>query len=340
MIERYKVEEFIYSSLHKPKRRGDGYIARCPICGDSKRNPNLRRLNIDYYPRYDEWIYKCYNGGCPENSGNIQSLYAFVNGCTWKQANEALEEKKFDAEKLLDRLDGKGHVDEEDSTGVLDLDLNDCITLDDMPEGRIERNYHNSLRRFIIDRKIPLRRNVMVAYTGKYQNRFILPVYDETGMVYFQGRAMFDHMQPKYMNPVVVKESIILNRHLFDKTKHIIICEGQIDAWMVEDNQGTTCLGASISEEFLGKIIHISGKTPIVALDNPLIDKSGYENYTKLLKKCRYGGMIRYFFMPNDTDKDLNDVRIREGNKFNIYDFVVENSYNSFETSMKLDPVV
>ena len=44
--------------------------------------------------------------------------------------------------------------------------------------------------------------------------------------------------------------------------------------------------------------------------------------------------------MPNETDKDLNDVRIREGNQFNVYDFVVENSFNSFKTSMMMKSVI
>jgi hypothetical protein len=83
----------------------------------------------------------------------------------------------------------------------------------------------------------------------------------------------------------------------------------------------------------------MTNKGVIVALDNPKIDKSGFQNYEKLLKS-RYGRQIKYFFMPNDTDKDLNDVRIREGNSFNIYDFVVENSFNSFKTSMNMNNVL
>lgn len=341
-VERYLVEEFVYSSLQKPKRRGNGWVARCPICGDSKKNPNMRRLNIDYYPRYDEFIYKCYNGGCPENSGNIQSLYAHVYGCTWKEANEALgESKKYDSDELKEKLDGrKKFQDEEDeSQGVLNLEMADCISLTDTPEGRIEKNYHTALKRFVVERRIPLRRGVMVAHRGRYQNRFILPVYEGGDLVYFQGRAMHDYMQPKYLNPVVIKENIVLNNEYFDQTKHIIICEGLIDAWMVEDNQGTSCLGASISEDFLGKVINSTAMSVIVALDNPLIDESGFKNYEKLLES-KYGKQIKYFFMPNDTDKDLNDVRKRNGNQFNIYDFVVKNSYNFFKTSMKMKSVI
>jgi hypothetical protein len=151
---------------------------------------------------------------------------------------------------------------------------------------------------------------------------------------------MFDHMMPKYLNPVVLKENIVLNGHLFDPDKYIIVCEGQIDAWMVEYDQGTTCLGASINDAFLANVSHMTRKGVICALDNPKIDESGYENYKKLLEKSRYRNQVKYFFMPNEIDKDLNDVRMREGNSFNMYDFVVENSYNSFKTSMIMNSVI
>lgn len=303
----------------------------------------MRRLNIDFYPRYDEWIYKCYNGGCPENSGNIQSLYSRVVGCTWKEANDALSESKtYHSQELLDKLDGKKkYEDSNDEQGVLDLDFNDCISLKDEPDGRIEKRYHDELKKFIVDRKIPIRREVTVAFRGKYKNRFILPVYDELGrMTYFQGRAMSKDILPKYKNPKFIKKDIVLNSHLFDPDKYIIVCEGLIDAWMIEGNQGTSCLGASIDDDFLEKVIHLSRKGVICALDNPRIDTSGYENYKKLLENSKYRQQLKYFYMPTDTDKDLNDIRIRMGNQFNIYNFIIENSFNSFKTSMIMKKVV
>lgn len=340
MIERYKVEEFVYSNLQKPKRRGEGYIARCPICGDSKKNPNMRRLNIDYYGKYDEWIYKCYNGDCSEPSGNIQSLYARVLGCDWKTANDELAEKKYNSEKLKEKLDGgKKYEDSVDEKGVLDLNYNDCLSIQDKPTDRRGKAFHRELIRFHLDRYIPTRRNVLVATSGRYQSRFIIPVYQEGELVYFQGRAMDDDMLPKYLNPVVIKENIILNQEFFDPEMYIIVCEGTIDAWMVENNQGTTCLGAGISDAFLEKVFPLTNKGVIVALDNPEKDKSGYENYEKLVEKSRYNKQLKYFFMPTDH-KDLNDVRVSRGNQFNIYDFVVENSYNYFKSSIKLSNVL
>lgn len=335
MSEQYLVEEFLYSSCNKVKRNNGGYVMRCPICGDSKKNPNKRRCHVDYYSKYDEWIYTCYNGGCPEPSGNIQSLYSHVMGVSWKEANKALNETKYDANKIKQKLTKKEvFVDEEDETNnILDLDLNDCLSLNQVPSGRIQQKYHKLLLKFFVDRYIPLRRNIMICHSGKYKNRFIIPVYENGEMIYFQGRSINNDIQPKYLNPDVIKENVVLNKESFDPEKFIIVSEGLIDAFMVEDDQGTTCLGASVSDEFLEKIVPLSRKGVIIALDNPNLDESGFNNYKKLLEKSKYSKKLKYFFMPLDGIKDLNDLRLSDTG-MDVYNFIVNNSLSHFKSSI------
>lgn len=343
MVERYKVEEFLYTNCVKVKKDGQGYVLRCPICGDSKKNPNKRRCHVDYYTKYDEWVYKCYNGDCPESSGNIQSLYAHVMGVTWKQADDQLSDKKYDSEKLKRKLDGKREVfvDEEDEKGELDLDLADCLSLHSHVDGVTEKKYLNALKRFVIKRRIPLSYKPMVCMKGRYKNRFIIPVYDGDELVYFQGRAMYDFMEPKFLNPIVKKENIILNEKEFSRDKYIVVCEGLLDAMMV-GKQGTACIGASISDEFLDKLFPLTDKGVIVALDSPDIDKSGKQNYEKLINESKYAKKLRYFFMPSKKHKDLNDY-VMAGDISTLrgmYDFIVENSATHFKASIKMKSVL
>ena len=190
------------------------------------------------------------------------------------------------------------------------------------------------MKRFYINRQIPLRRNILVCHSGKYKNRFIIPVYENGIMVYFQGRSMNDYIEPKYLNPVVQKESIILNKEYFDPEKYIIITEGLIDAFMVENNQGTTCLGASISDDFLEKILCFSRKI-IIALDNPSYDKSGCENYIKIIEESKYAKTLKYFFMPRENIKDLNELKV-SNKQLNIYDYIVNNSLKHFKASITI----
>ena len=60
------------------------------------------------------------------------------------------------------------------------------------------------------------------------------------------------------------------------------------------------------------KLLPLTKKGIIVALDNPIIDESGYENYVKVLEKSVHSKRLQYFFMPNDKYKDLNDVKINK----------------------------
>lgn len=345
MIERHKVEEFIYSYLTKVKRKPNGgYNARCPICGDSKKNPNMRRLHIDVYDKYNEWIYKCHNGGCPENTGNIQSLYAHVVGVTWKEANNELKDNEYDPEKWKQRLEPKKEwVDEVDEVRTsLDIDLNDEVYFyNSEPEDRIGKKYVEHLRKFLVERKLPLRYNIAIAHDGKYKNRFIVPVYNGDEMIYFQGRSIYKEQKPKYLNPDVLKEQIILNLNHFDEEKSIIVAEGLLCGMSVEGNQGTACLGSYPNDVFMGKIFHKYPKANvIVALDNPLIDESGFKCYQKFIEESSYAQRVRYFFMPNELHKDLNDVRIAEGWKFDLHKFVEENSYSFFKSSIKIQQVL
>jgi hypothetical protein len=174
----------------------------------------------------------------------------------------------------------------------------------------------------------------MVCHSGKYKNRFIIPVYENGELIYFQGRSMDGNVEPKYLNPVVFKEDIILNKDCFDEDQFIIITEGLIDAFMVENDQGTTCLGASISDDFLEKILSFSRKI-IISLDNPMIDKSSCTNYMKIINHSKYSKLLRYFFMPNENLKDLNDLRLHN-KKLNIYEYIVDNSVGHFKASITI----
>jgi hypothetical protein len=230
-------------------------------------------------------------------------------------------------------------VDEvdEDRTS-LDIDLNsDVYFYNSTPEDTIGQRYVAKLRKFIVERKLPIRYNLAIAHRGRYRNRFIVPVFAGDEMTYFQGRAIYDDQLPKYLNPDVLKEQVVLNLELFDATKPIIIAEGLLCGMSVEGNQGTSCLGSYPNNVFMRNIFHRYPKADIIiSLDNPLIDESGFECYRKFINESSYAPLVRYFFMPNETHKDLNDVRIAEGWDFNLLEFVDKNSHSFFKSSIKI----
>lgn len=332
-----KIEEFLYGNCDKVKRDGRGYVLRCPICGDSKKNKSLRRCHVDYYHKIDEWVYTCYNGDCPTPSGNIFSMYSYIMGVPYKQAIKELSDIKFDGDRLKDRLNGKRFTDDLDEKGDLDLVEDDLIYDDDVVSERQDIALQKQLISFKNDRRLnSLSFRICIAKDGRYKNRIIIPLYIDDKLVYFQGRSIFDWMQPKYLNPIVKKDLLILNRDKFDREKYIIVTEGLIDAFMVEYDQGTCCMGARMSDEFLSELFKMTTKGVIIALDNPDVDASGKKNILKLLDPVENRHAKRlFYYVPDDKNvKDLNDIRIKYP-ELNIYDTIVREKLSHFAIKMK-----
>lgn len=334
-VEQHKVEEFLYADIGNVKRNKGGYLIRCPICGDSKKNPNMKRCHINFHPPYNEWIYKCYNGGCPQSSGTIITLYAFIHGVEWIEAKKFLTEAQYDPKKIKKRLKGldKNVTHFSTKANTIDISTKDIIFSDSLEEeGSFKDKAQRLLKSFIEERQIPKWLKCSIAVAGRYSSRIIIPVVEKGELVYFQGRTIYKEVDPKYLNPIVDKTGIIMNKGYFRRDKYIILAEGIIDGSMIEDRQGTSCLGAAPSDEMFRSLLSLTDKGVILALDNPNMDESGKNELQKIINSSKYGKMIKYFIMPGTEIKDLNQLKI-EKTPENMYDFVVNNSFSHFKTN-------
>ncbi len=141
-------------------------------------------------------------------------------------------------------------------------------------------------------------------------------------------------MEPKYRNPHVEKGSIVLNKPYFEKDKYIVAVEGLIDAFMI-GNQGTSCLGAEMSNEFIKELLDID--KVIVAFDN---DRPGYKSLLKFMKGIERPGRkksippnkhakkVRYFLCPDKYAgcKDINSIVV-DHKVSDVYNMILHNSY-------------
>lgn len=319
-----------------PKRNG-GFKARCPICGDSKKSHNIKRLHVDWYQKYDTWVCKCYNGGCRYGSGNIYSLYAEVKGIPFIESVKYIDQSVYDTDQIKKRLSSKTPSISADvpteKKQILDIDIeNECLSIDSQVDDRVLQRYIDTLKKFISDRKIP--NKCYIAHTGRYKGRIIIPVYNNGDLVYFQGRSISSVITPKYLNPVVDKSGVIMNIDKFDRSKNIIVTEGIIDAWMVEGNQGTTILGASFDDEVILKLLKSTDEDVILCFDNPFVDEAGKNELSKFIHSSEFSNRVKYFLPIRKDFKDLNDLRlIHDGS---IYDYVVDNSFSLLNIVVKL----
>ncbi len=326
------VGQFIHEHFQKVtvSKQGTHFLARCALCGDSAKNPSKRRWNADW--NNGNPFFHCFN--C-EESGSFLELYSRIKGVTINEAKKELY--SFNVENLVQQLSPKKEVKvileigHDDHAYILD----DCLFKGSEPDGILEKQWHKKLMDFCSERKIPAEVPVYIAYKGLYQGRIILPIINDGVITYFQGRALeaTDYSQ-KYMNPTLAKGSIIFNKDNFQRDKHIIITEGLIDAMQI-GNQGTSCLGASVSDELIKTLLDMTDVGVIICLDN---DQAGLKEMIRLMKESKYGHLLKYFLLINhkySCYKDLGELVQKESIE-DVYGFVVSNSYTKFDAQVIL----
>ena len=336
MLDEYRVE-YILNELGVDFNHKYGYFkCKCPVCGDSKKNHRSKRLKISRYK--DFWSVYCWNGGCSVKGMNFYSLYSLITGVSYSDAKKYINNDTYQSHKIKKRLKPRKKnvvIEEERIKTPLDIDLSDCLKIDDKPQGKIQERFYKILEGFIIERKLYNHRDeIYIAYSGRYKARIIIPVVINNTMEYFQGRTVVGD-ETKYLNPVVDKELIILNSDKFSRDKYIIITEGIIDAFCVNYNQGTSCLGSYISDKLIKTLLGMTDKGIILAWDNPLIDICGKEEIISFIEGSQYGKTVKYFLPDRHDFKDLNDLKILDIN-INIYDYVVKNSFSYLNAMVKL----
>lgn len=332
------VDDFMYENFENIKvtKRGEHWEARCVLCGDSKKNPRKRRFNLDYNDGYPIW--QCWNCG---RSGNFLQLYCRLRGVSFDKAKKELF--NYDSDRLKDQLTSKKEERKEEKIEYEDFSWikDDCISPGEISDSITQSLARDIVEVFVRERKIPEQFGVMIAYKGDYRARIIIPVYEGDRMIYFQARRIPNSgLIPKYKNPPVDRKLIVLNKEKFDRDKNIVVTEGLIDAFML-GNQGTACLGASFSDEFIGEILKYTDKKVIIAFDNPFLDDRARVEILKFMKgekKSKYAKRVLYFLPRADhiySCKDINNIRVN-CNVENMYDYVVNNSKGLEQTYYKL----
>lgn len=319
--------EFVYSFIMEHysnvsvSRNGTHFNFRCPFCGDSEKSKRKKRFHVQFVN--DESIFfNCFNCSA---SGNFYDLYAFNHSITAEEAYKKF--KRFNEESVKKTLTQKTNIiqkkiDFSNHENFNDFLEKNCLSLDSHPSSYYHSRLLDYLKFFKESRKIQSK--LFVCHSGTFEKRIIIPIIENDVCIFFQGRRILETQYPKYLNPPVEKENIILNKENFDKEKFIIITEGILDADSI-GTQGTTCLGASITDNFLEELSKYTNKGIILALDN---DKTGNEQIQKIFKYSNYNKKIRYFTL--EKEKDLNEYKVKNPYA-DIYKYVLDNALTYLE---------
>tara|TARA_B110000285_G_C15084002_1_gene595128 strand:+ start:468 stop:1400 length:933 start_codon:yes stop_codon:yes gene_type:complete len=108
--------------------------------------------------------------------------------------------------------------------------------------------------------------NIGYTTSGRYNNRIIIPSYDEFGNLnYFTARSFEDNAYIKYLNPETSRDiipfEIFINFNL-----PLIICEGPFDAIAIKRN-AIPLLGKNIQPTLMKKIVTSTVQKIYIALD-------------------------------------------------------------------------
>jgi hypothetical protein len=145
--------------------------------------------------------------------------------------------------------------------------------------------------------------NIGFCYNGLYENRIIIPSYDENGFVnYFIARSYLQKTKRKYMNPEAQKETLIFNEKLIDWESPIYLVEGAFDSIFL--NNAIPMLGKFMSE-YLYNTLYTKAKKIIIVLD-----PDAWVDAERLYHKLNCGKLMnKVWIIKLEGNNDIADLQ-------------------------------
>ena len=266
----------------------------CPVCsydikglerGDGKGN-----LEVNY--KYG--VFKCWV--CAETHETHGSIFKLI--------------KKYGTPKQLKKYELLRPDDTEDSTKRVYKQVRlpkEFVAFKDASMGlKLTPQYKQALayikKRNITDLMLQIY-NIGFCYNGLYENRIIIPSYDEEKRLnYFVARSYLSKTKLKYKNPEAQKEIIIFNEHLINWDETIYIVEGAFDSIFIPN--AIPMLGKFMSDHLFKKLYDNAKKIVIV------LDPDAYDDAERLYHRINCGKLMgKVWIVKLEGDKDIADLK-------------------------------
>lgn len=266
-IQLSQYKEFIDKIVGKDNIEQQGnfkLIFRCPICGDSRKNPRKRRgfllsdsegnatvgcLNCDYRASFYYFLKENFSDMYRDWIMNV-----IIMNPTYTKVEETLAKETC-------------YVDYSDFHPI-------------------KSNEHIGVKREVIklinDRRLPkkIAKSFLYACQGKYVDRLIIPYYMRDGnFKYFEARDLTKKSFQKYKFPTAMPQEFY-NEGFIDKTKPFFIFEGVFDSLFVDNSIAIG--GVSKIGRFLGDLDDKYHNNVVIVFDG---DLDGIRKSYQLLKK-------------------------------------------------------
>jgi DNA primase len=266
----------------------------CPVCSYEIKGLDVGDGKGNLEVNYKHNVYKCWS--CSDTHDTHGSLYKLI-----KKYGTTKQLKKYQLLKPDDREDQPKKIYKKvklPKEFIPFSNVSNGIKL--LPQYKQAIGY---IKKRNITNDMILKYNIGFCYSGLYENRIIIPSYDENNELnYFIARSFLTKTKVKYKNPDVQKENIIWNENSIRWDEPLYIVEGVFDSIFLPNS--IPLLGKHMSDYLFSKLYHTAKKLIIV------LDGDAWDNAEKLYHKMNCGKLMgKVWIIKLPVDKDIADLQ-------------------------------
>jgi len=238
------IESFAFRQFPEARISGDEIQVNCPNCEDNKQHYNINRS------RQVTHCFKC--GFSPNWIGLV--MY-WTNLPYWSAVSELYHKPRvIEFNKMMGE----------------ETKLWKVASVISLPDGfrnliTVNTKVAAKMRNYILSRGFSSwhiqRYNIGI--TDSIPLRIIIPIEFN----YWQGRRLYDFMEPKYLNPPDPARNALFNSVALTLYEEVVICEGAFSAMAVGEN-AVALMGKECPDEKLVRLLNSDVRRFIVALDS------------------------------------------------------------------------
>lgn len=290
-------------------------VCRCPICGDSKKNPHKTRGY--FFEKTGKMRFFCHN------CGTSKSISALLNDL------DPILKKEYDLE-IFSEKDLKPFE--------IEIPKISLETKSD-PLKKIKKisqlHADHPAKKYVVSRKIPYNQHYRLYYADnffawtnsiipdKFQSikkdspRIVIPFFDKNKKMFgYQGRSISSNAKVRYYTIMFDDHDKVFGLEKINLDEHVYVVEGPIDSLFLPN-----CLamaGADISPKLLNK-----EKTTIIFDNEPR-----NQEILRRMRKYIDSGYTVCIWPNTIKQKDINDMILSGMNINTLLDIINENSYS------------
>ena len=298
--------------------------ARCPVCGDSKKNKRSKRLHL-YTKDGETGHVNCFNGSCPAQN---KTMYSFLRDF---YPEYFVQYKKEQFGNTIEKL-ASGDVfssfkKEEPKSDILTHDLSLYMkNIEEVPEALEyikKRGFNYKELKDHYGKWYFGYQDLKIGETiYKITNAIVIPLYYNNEMYGFYSRNIENKTFYTYMHDANIGYKL-WNWFNIDKSSPCYIFEGIFDALASGLPNCIAAIGAKIPDDRIKEL-----KFPIFCYDN---DKTGLLNALQMARKGH-----KVYVQPNNIfEKDMNEILLNHSD-LRISQMINNNLYQGISAEVKI----